>query len=105
MTACNNAFHGHSISVSPCQLNNGSGTINHPANSWISGIARNDSRHSYKVSLHCPFDYCLPYSTHLNVLDADQQCQFQRTGLLCGYCQRNLSSVFGSSQCKHCTKI
>ena len=79
-------------------------TIPRPANSWISAHTVNNS-HSYHVSLHCPFDYCLPHSSHLNLFTPDSQCQFHRSGLLCGQCQQGLSAVFGSSQCKHCSNV
>ena len=79
-------------------------TIPRPANTWISAHTINNS-HSYHVSLHCPFDYCLPYSSQLNLSTPDSQCQFNRSGVLCGQCQHGLSTVFGSSQCKHCSNI
>ena len=79
-------------------------TIPRPANSWISAHTVNNS-HSYHVSLHCPYDYCLPHSSHLNLSTPDSQCQFNRSGLLCGQCQQGLSAVFGSSQCKQCSNV
>ena len=79
-------------------------TIPRPANSWISAHTVNNL-HSYHVSLHCPFDYCLPHSSHLNLSTPDSQCQFNRSGLLCGQCQQGLSAVFGSSQCKQCSNV
>ena len=57
------------------------------------------------VSSQCPFDYCLPYSSYCNLFTPDMQCQFNRCGVLCGHCQQGLSVVFGSSQCKKCSKI
>ena len=99
---CDNVLNSH-ISISPCDLNDR--TIQRPANHWISGSSRKKSPHFYKASLHCPFDYCLPHSTRLNLITPDQQCQFNRTGLLCGHCQHGLSTVFGSSQCTKCTNI
>ena len=79
-------------------------TIPRPDNSWITAHTVNNS-HSYHVSLHCPFDYCLPHSSHLNLSTPDSQCQFNRSGLLCGQCQQGLSAVFGSSQCKQCSNV
>ena len=37
--------------------------------------------------------------------DRDSQCQFKRSGLLCGQCQQGYSSVFGSSQCMQCSHV
>ena len=59
------------ISISSCNLNEG--TIQRPANSWISGDTVKNL-HVYTVSKNCPFDYCLPYSSHLNPSDPDSQC-------------------------------
>ena len=33
----------------------------------------------------------------------DEQCSFNRSGLLCGKCKEGLSLVLGSSQCKECS--
>ena len=94
------------ISVTACNLVDG--TILRPANSWISADTINgshNSSHRYHLSSQCPFDYCLPYSSYLNLSIPDMQCQFNRSGVLCGHCQQSLSVVFGSSQCKKCSKI
>ena len=50
-------------------------------------------------------DYCLPYSSNVNLLHPDLQCQFNRTGILCSQCQHHLSMVFGSSRCMKYTNI
>jgi len=87
------------ISVTSCNINNQ--TILRPPNSWISVDGENNS-YLYLIALQCPFDYCLPHSSHLNLSNSDSQCQFDRTGLLCGRCKEGLSAVFGTSQCKYC---
>ena len=50
----------------------------------------------------CPFDYCTGNKT-INVLDLDSQCSYNRSGVLCGQCQGNLSITFGTSQCASCS--
>ena len=50
-------------------------------------------------------DYCQPYSSKLNLLYPDLQCQFNRSGILCSQCQYHLSMVFGSSRCMECTNL
>ena len=90
------------VSILLCDINDQT-ILRHP-NSWISGTTINDL-HIYYVSSRCPFDYCLPYSSNLNLLNPDSQCQFNRTGVLCGQCHQGLSAVFGSSQCKECSSI
>ena len=99
---CDPILSSHIPSLTTCDID--LQTIPLPANTWISAHTINNS-HSYHVSLHCPFDYCLPHSLQLNLSTPDSQCQFNRTGVLCGQCQRGLSTVFVSSQCKHCSNI
>jgi len=89
-------------SVKVCNINNQ--TILRKSNSWITGTTINNS-HTYNVSSRCPFDYCLPYSLYLNPSNPDSQCQFNRTGVLCGQCHKGLSAVLGSSQCKRCSSV
>ena len=85
-----------------CNINDQ--TILRPANSWISTTTHNNS-YTYHISLHCPFHYCLPHSSHLNFSTPNSQCQFNRSGLLCGHCQQALSTVFSSFHCQHCSNI
>ena len=99
---CDTILSSYIPSLTHCNIDDQ--TIPRPANSWISAHTVNNS-HSYHVSLHCPFDYCLSHSSHLNLSTPDSQCQFNRSGLLCGQCQQGLSAVFGSSQCKQCSNV
>ena len=88
--------------ITNCNINDQ--TIPRPANSWISATTHNNS-YAYHISLHCPFHYCLPHSSHLNLSTPNSQCQFNRSGLLCGHCQQGLSTVFSSSHCQHCSSV
>ena len=97
---CDPALVQHGITS--CNINDQ--TILRPANSWISATTHNNS-YTYHTSLHCPFHYCLPHSSHLNFSTPNSQCQFNRSGLLCGHCQQGLSTVFSSSHCQHCSSI
>ena len=89
------------ISTDSCNIN--TQTVQRSSNSWITGRTNKNNSHTYQVSTHCPFDYCVPYSSHINLYDPDSQCQFNRTGVLCGKCKEGLSTVFGTSNCKHCS--
>ena len=87
-----------------CKLNDE--TILRPAYSWISAKRDNNTNNTtYIVSSYCPFERCLPYQSNFNLSNPDSQCQFKRTGLLCGKCQQGLSTVFGSHQCKRCSNM
>ena len=88
--------------VEECDINNQ--TILRPANSWITATTHNNS-YTYHISLSCPFHYCLPHSSHLNLSTPNSQCQFNRSGLLCGHCQQGLSTVFSSYYCQHCSSL
>ena len=76
-----------------------------PANSWIVLQTIHNISCVYHVSLHCPFHYCLPHSSPHNFSTPNSQCQFNRSGILCGHCQQGLSTVFGSSHCQQCSNI
>ena len=78
--------------------------ISRPANSWIVHTPANNTT-KYLLCNDCPMDYCLPHSLHLNLLNPDLQCQFNRTDILCSQCQHSLSMVFGSSRCVRCTIV
>ena len=90
------------IGEKDCDINDQ--TILRPVNSWISATTHNES-YIYHISLHCPFHYCLPHSSQLNLSIPNSQCQFNRSGLLCGHCQQGLSTIFSSSHCKSCSNI
>ena len=99
---CDPILNSKLLPVTTCDINYQ--TILRPAGSWLSAVTINDS-HQYHVSPHCPFHYCLPRSSHLNFSAPNSQCQFNRSGLLCGHCQQGLSTVFGYSQCQHCSNV
>ena len=78
--------------------------IRRPANTWITAHTLTNNTTNYSIS-DCPMDYCLPYSTDINLLHPDLQCQFNRTGILCSQCPHPLSMVFASSRCMKCTNV
>ena len=99
---CDQTLNTELIKISSCNLEDG--TVQRPANSWISGQVINNLN-AYRVCTNCPFDYCLPYSSYINLPNPDSQCQFDRSGLLCGHCPNGLSVVFGSSNCMECSNF
>jgi len=54
------------LSAESCNIS--AQTMLRPASSWIIGRTIADNKHTYEVSLNCPFDYCLSHSTHLKTL-------------------------------------
>ena len=51
----------------------------------------------------CPFDYCTEVEQVVQVDDSDTQCNYNRTGKLCGGCGGNTSLALGSSRCMQCS--
>ena len=53
---------------------------------------------------HCPLDYCRSDDESLSIRleKQDEQCAFNREGILCGGCRENLSRVLGTSNCLVC---
>ena len=99
---CDLSMQSKALTIQYCNINDQ--TILHPANSWMTAKTYNNS-HTYQISSNCPFHYCLPQTSQLNFSTPNSQCRFNRSGLLCGQCQQNLSAVFGSSNCQSCSSI
>ena len=78
--------------------------IEYSANTWVTAHTSYTNNTEYLIS-NCPMDYCLPYSSKINLLYPDTQCQFNRTGILCSQCQYPFSMVFGSSRCIKCNNL
>ena len=99
---CDPVMQSSLLTIRECNINDQ--TVLRHGNSWMTAETYNNS-HTYYISPRCPFDYCLSQSSYLNFSIPNSQCQFHRSGLLCGKCQQNLSVIFGSSDCKICSNI
>ena len=77
-------------------------TITKELFSWV-GVLEHDNASHLAASVYCPLDYCNASFQHVKSLpdrlDQDEQCQYNRTGVLCGSCQEGWSLVLGSSEC------
>ena len=73
--------------------------IQRSGNNWIS--------HQYTnctiAHIGCPFDYCNTLSVKFNLNESDIQCNYNRSGILCGKCIQGLSLMLGSNRCANCT--
>ena len=68
-------------------------------NSWITYINDTDPP-GYVIHPNCPFDYCYPPTEKVTFSlpsRVDGQCAYNRTGIMCGACQQNLSLSLTSS--------
>ena len=83
-----------------CQVDNRTIHQKQYAQFWV---GYNNKSEGVILHPHCPFDYCISEEIYLAVADSDKQCNYNRSGLLCGRCSDNLSLAFGSSHCLKCS--
>ena len=75
---------------------------------WLSA-PREHTTEDNKVIIHdfCPYGYCIQLANNetlsFHLESPDDQCAFNRSGVLCGACQKNLSQVLGTSRCRACS--
>ena len=70
---------------------------------WISVLTGSgDNTTEVIYSEHCPYNYCYKKPTRVDIQKPAEQCQFNRSGILCGKCAGNLSLSLGGSQCRKC---
>ena len=77
--------------------------------SWL-GEFRLDNQTYLASSKYCPLDYCdssfIYIKSSADHLSQDEQCQYSRTGILCGSCKEGWSLVLGSSECREkCSNV
>ena len=89
--------------INTCSISNGMAFILRLAPYWI-GLS-NDTNSSILVHHHCPYDYCKMQDININAESSNAQCQYHRSGILCGSCHEGLSMILGSSECRTCSNI
>ena len=72
---------------------------------WLGVFYNNGTQEGLIHHPFCPLDYCISENKYINLNNPDEQCSFNRSGLLCGKCKEGLSLVLGSSQCKECSNV
>jgi predicted outer membrane repeat protein len=85
-----------------------------PSHKWVNittehhvnYYANNMSDSGVIVYDHCPYDFCriLPNPLPLSLYHPGDQCNYNRSGILCGSCKTNFSLSLGSSVCQQCSK-
>ena len=81
------------------------GRISRNKQQWV-GITCTATENAIVIAQkRCPFDYCRADKNPLTIRleDPDEQCAFNRSGILCGGCKTNFSRILGSSKCKKCS--
>ena len=94
------------ISISNCSIQNL--TITKQSRSWL-GEFQIGNRSYLASNKYCPLDYCnnsfLNIKIDSNKTYQNEQCQYHRTGILCGSCPSRWSMVLGSSECQKCSNM
>ena len=67
---------------------------------WV-GYTNESTEHGLILHPYCPFDYCTTAPVSFTVNDTDKQCNYNRTGILCGQCKPGFSLVLGASFCRN----
>ena len=82
----------------PVTCNISSVTVSITQNTWVGYTTGG----ALAIQSQCPLGYC-SQRREINVLNFDSQCDFNRSSVLCGRCDGNLSMTFGTYQCKQCS--
>ena len=75
---------------------------------WINATFEHlnkEELHGVLVHDHCPLDYCIDSDQLFHLESPFDQCNFKRSGILCGACQGNLSQIFGTNKCEKCSSL
>ena len=75
--------------------------IQRSSNNWIS--SQYNEYNCTIAHIGCPFDYCNTLFVKFSLSESDLQCNYNRSGILCGQCQPGLSLMIGSNRCTNCT--
>ena len=75
--------------------------IQRSGNNWICHLY--DDYNCTIAHTGCPFDYCNTSSVKFSLNTSELQCNYNRSGILCGDCKPGLSLMIGSNRCTNCT--
>ena len=76
-------------------------TISRAGLVWV-GVMKG-SNGSLATSEYCPLNYCHSKEVRIGMGEFNSQCNYDRSGMLCGECKPGLSVALGSSQCLSCS--
>ena len=83
-------------------------TLTRELNFWITYTSRGNIS-GYVIHPNCPLDYCYPASANIEINlgiqgGANAQCEYDRSGKLCGTCKPGLSLSLSSPRCLPCSR-
>ena len=76
--------------------------IQKPGRIWIGNFSEH---HDIVIHNHCPFDYCNQSVLEIKLTRQDDQCNSNRSGVLCGGCRDGLGIMLGTSKCQKCSNV
>ena len=100
---CSQVIHIHS----KIKCNFTSYSITRTAGTWLNAkVKDNTTEYIIVIHDHCPYDYCKTDvdSLTINLENSEEQCAYDRSGVLCGACKFGYSQVFGTARCKVCSQ-
>ncbi len=89
--------------ITSCFEENGVITVERNNNTWIEVINTTNGT-GYVVS-SCTVDYCVQKPVNISLSNRNKQCAYNRSGILCGKCEPELSFVLATSRCERCSDI
>ena len=75
------------------------GYITRAGTVWLGVDTSENNTDIYYWHRYCPSDYCMHDRTPIDLADPDQQCNLNRSGVLCGKCRTNYSLSLGGNKC------
>ncbi len=54
---------------------------------------------------YCPYNYCHSNQSYISLNNTDMQCSSNRSGRMCGECQKGLSLTLGRNECAKCSSV
>ena len=79
-------------------------TIKRKGQVWVGAVIDMNSTVTHVItSSQCPLSYCNDKAVHISLSQPDLQCNYNRSGILCGQCQPGLSLALGSNKCLECS--
>ncbi len=98
---CDSILQGYHITN--CLEENETITLERNNNTWIEVINTTNGT-GYVVS-SCTLDYCIQKPVNISLSNPDEQCAYNRSGVLCGECKSHFSLVLVTSHCKECSNL
>ena len=87
-----------------CNITNGLGRLTRDSSQTF-WVGYDNTSQELILHPHCPLDYCVNDAKVIPLNATDMQCDYNRSGLLCGQCNEGYSLLLGTSQCRKCANI